>query len=122
MFSARIALAAAQHVDMETKLDASIKYASSAEYNVNQHLLITELEKRVSRRLICCRHPLLLKFAEWREITSDKHLLNLTLKSCVCAVHNDIVAIWNIRDLDEVRTSVLFQMCRWISPRVSIVS
>jgi hypothetical protein len=107
MLSAQIALAAAQHVDMQTKVDASIKYAPYAEYNVDQHLLITELEKRVSRRLIRCQHPLLLKFAGWREIVSD----NLTLESCVCAVHNDVVAIWNIHDLDEVRPSLLSRMC-----------
>jgi len=110
MFSAQIALAAAQHVDMQTKINASIKYAPYAEYNVDHHLLITELGKRVSRRLIRRRHPLLSKFIGWREITSDKHLLNL--ESCVCVVHNDIVAIWNIRDLDKVRTSVLSRICR----------
>lgn len=35
-------------------------------------------------------------------MTSDKNLLNLTLEDRVRAIHNDIVAIWNIRDLDKV--------------------
>lgn len=35
-------------------------------------------------------------------MTSDKNLLNLTLEDRIRAIHNDIVAIWNIHDLDEV--------------------
>ena len=39
----------------------------------------------------------------WREIGYGIYFLNISLKKCLDAIHKDLVAIWNIRDMDGVR-------------------
>ena len=40
----------------------------------------------------------------WRAIASGLHFLGLSLRKCLFAVHKDIVAVWNIPNMDEVHT------------------
>ena len=45
-----------------------------------------------------------MRFTEyWRAIASGIHFLNFSLKKCLDVIHKDLVAIWNIRDMEEVR-------------------
>ena len=46
-----------------------------------------------------------MPFAEyWRAIASEIHFLNFSLRQCLDVIHKDLVAIWNIRDVEEVCT------------------
>ena len=40
----------------------------------------------------------------WRAIASGIVFLNVSLKKCLDVIHKDLVAIWNIRDVEEVCT------------------
>ena len=45
-----------------------------------------------------------VRFTEyWRVIASGTHFLEISLKKCLDVIHKDLVAIWNIRDMEEVR-------------------
>ena len=37
------------------------------------------------------------------------HLFGSSLQKCLYAIHKDIITIWNIRDLDEVRRGMYFK-------------
>ena len=46
----------------------------------------------------------LLQFtAYWRAVASGINFLNFSFKKCLAAIHQDLVAIWDIREMEEVR-------------------
>ncbi|KAF8351830.1 hypothetical protein F5887DRAFT_3940, partial [Amanita rubescens] len=44
----------------------------------------------------------------WRAIASGIHFLNFSLKKCLDVIHKDLVAIWNIRDMEAFFLSDAF--------------
>ena len=40
----------------------------------------------------------------WRAIASGILFLNLSMKKCLDVIHKDLVAIWNIQEMEEVCT------------------
>ena len=55
-----------------------------------------------------------MRFTEyWRAIASGIHFQNFTLKKCLEVIHKDIVAIWNIRDMEVVCSREYLKCVFW---------
>ncbi|KAF8736299.1 hypothetical protein AX14_000551 [Amanita brunnescens Koide BX004] len=76
--SAQIILAAAQRVDTAVKIAMSIKYATMTKLGPDD---LTSY---------------------YQTIVPDEHFSNVDLQKCLCAIHKDLVTIWNIQDLDDL--------------------
>lgn len=53
--------------------------------------------------LLSCYSSLYRCTEYWSAIASGMHIFGFSLDTCLYAIHKDIITVWNIRDLDEVR-------------------
>ncbi|KDQ56951.1 hypothetical protein JAAARDRAFT_47669 [Jaapia argillacea MUCL 33604] len=93
--------AAAQRVDMPSKITASIEYVTWSKSSFEADTLSQRWTEKFGSPLLNHKY--------WRGLASGAQFLGKTLEPCLQALHSDIVAVWNFSDVGPYLETMAFK-------------